>query len=255
MISPWTRGNRVFTERADHNSQILFVEEWLKARGYQNIQTDEMVHWRREHMSNLVNALDFDHPDFSIPNLPDAEEPAINTDGAYVGASNCEAANPNPRPPVPYGKQDKEEALWFEEGYKECVGYLTEGRSLVFERHGFALENPGHDIPQMIIGRAREDHSNTKHRWVIHYTEDEESQIFKMSSALDGRWIGRGGRLHPASDKHEAADIKITFRGNGWGYELQYAESDDSLVDGQKTMKLEEEGIKLGFWVWSVTYR
>lgn len=61
MISPWTRGNRVFTERADHNSQILFLEQWLTARGYKNIQTDQMVPWRREHMSNLVNALDLDH--------------------------------------------------------------------------------------------------------------------------------------------------------------------------------------------------
>lgn len=60
MISPWTRGNRVFTERADHNSQILFVEQWLTARGYKGIQTDEMVPWRRAHMSNLVNALDLD---------------------------------------------------------------------------------------------------------------------------------------------------------------------------------------------------
>lgn len=61
MVSPWTRGNRVFTERADHNSQILFLEQWLTARGYENVQTPEMVHWRREHMSNLVNALDLDH--------------------------------------------------------------------------------------------------------------------------------------------------------------------------------------------------
>lgn len=51
----------MFTERADHNSQILFLEQWLTARGYKNVQTDQMVHWRREHMSNLVNALDLDH--------------------------------------------------------------------------------------------------------------------------------------------------------------------------------------------------
>ena len=25
VTSPWTRGNRVFTERADHNSHILFI--------------------------------------------------------------------------------------------------------------------------------------------------------------------------------------------------------------------------------------
>lgn len=64
MISPWTRGGRVFTERADHNSLILFVEQWLTARGYSGIQTDQMVPWRREHMSNLINALDLDNVRF-----------------------------------------------------------------------------------------------------------------------------------------------------------------------------------------------
>lgn len=61
MISPFTRGGRVFTEHADHTSQILFVEEWLASRGYSNVTLDSMVHWRREHMSNLVNMLDFDN--------------------------------------------------------------------------------------------------------------------------------------------------------------------------------------------------
>ena len=69
MVSPWTRGNRVFTERADHNSQILFLEQWLTARGYENVQTPEMVHWRREHMSNLVSALDLDHVRSHFPNV------------------------------------------------------------------------------------------------------------------------------------------------------------------------------------------
>lgn len=34
IISPWTRGGHVFTEHADHNSQILFVEQWLEALGH-----------------------------------------------------------------------------------------------------------------------------------------------------------------------------------------------------------------------------
>ena len=67
MVSPWTRGGRVFTERADHNSQILFLEQWLEARGYKGIFTDQMVSWRRSHMSNLVNALDL--ANVSIPLL------------------------------------------------------------------------------------------------------------------------------------------------------------------------------------------
>ena len=63
IVSPFTRGNRVFTERADHNSNILFVEEWLIARGYkeESVRTDQLSEWRRAHMSNLVNALDLDH--------------------------------------------------------------------------------------------------------------------------------------------------------------------------------------------------
>lgn len=61
MVSPWTRGGHVFTEHADHNSQILFIEEWLSAKGYDNVRTDGMVPWRRQNMANLLNALDFDN--------------------------------------------------------------------------------------------------------------------------------------------------------------------------------------------------
>lgn len=61
IVSPWTRGGRVFTEHADHNSQILFIEEWLTAKGYNNVRTDEMVHWRRQNMAHLLNALDFEN--------------------------------------------------------------------------------------------------------------------------------------------------------------------------------------------------
>ena len=32
IISPWTRGGTVFAEHADHNSQILFIEAWQKAK-------------------------------------------------------------------------------------------------------------------------------------------------------------------------------------------------------------------------------
>lgn len=65
IISPWTRGGHVFTEHADHNSQNLFVEEWLTELGYQNVRSKEMPPWRREHMSNLLKAFDFEH--VSIP--------------------------------------------------------------------------------------------------------------------------------------------------------------------------------------------
>jgi phospholipase C len=61
IVSPWTRGGRVFTERCDHTSQILFIEEWLKAKGYKNYELETVNPWRRQHMCNFVNAFDFSH--------------------------------------------------------------------------------------------------------------------------------------------------------------------------------------------------
>ncbi|KAF9890279.1 hypothetical protein FE257_006193 [Aspergillus nanangensis] len=237
MISPWTRGGRVFTERADHNSQILFVEQWLEARGYKNVTTPEMVPWRREHMSNLVNALDLDHPDTSLPDIPDAEEPEMAL-GGYVGASNCEAAHLQPRPDVPYGQQNETDALFFEEGYKEVIGYLTEGRYLVFEQEDTALTNTG----QLTKSQATECHSDKRQRWVIHYSEGEESQMFQISSALDGKWIGPDGTL--VASQSEAVNVMIKFLGNGNGYQLRYTDGSD--LGGDSTQ---------GYKIWSVTYR
>ncbi|PLB33161.1 nonhemolytic phospholipases C family protein [Aspergillus candidus] len=239
MISPWTRGNRVFTERADHNSQILFVEEWLEARGYEDVRTPEMVPWRREHMSNLVGALDLDHPDPTLPNLPEAEEPRTLGD-LYTGMAHCAATHPLTRPPAPFGEQDNvTEALWFEDGYKEVVGGLTEGRYLTFEQQGKALTNPGHNASAVTRAPAHADHRDRKQRWVIHYTEDEESQIFRVSSALDGRWLGPRGTL--VSKREKAADVRTKFLGNGKGYKLEYTDGSPLGKSG-------------GYTIWSVTY-
>ncbi|KAI9042194.1 nonhemolytic phospholipases C family protein [Aspergillus affinis] len=247
MVSPWTRGNRVFTERADHNSQILFLEEWLTAKGYKNIRTDEMVHWRREHMSNLVSALDLNHPDTSIPDIPDVKKPPTLL-GKYVGTAKCVAAHVGQRPPVPYGKQGNiSESLWFEDGYKECVGYLTEGRYLVFERFGQALTNAG-NASRISTSRAHPDHREMSQRWVIHHSGNEDSQLFHVSSALDGKWLGSHGALLASDRREEAADITITFLGNGKGYTLQYADS--TFVEGAP--EVNEAG--KGYRVWSVTY-
>jgi phospholipase C len=60
VVSPFTRGGNVFTEHADHNSQIMFVEKWLAAKGY-NVTTEQMPEWRREHMSDLTKAFDFNN--------------------------------------------------------------------------------------------------------------------------------------------------------------------------------------------------
>lgn len=61
IISPWTRGGNVFTEFADHTSDIQFVEEWAAANGYKGVYAKSLTPWRRQHMSNLVNAFDFNN--------------------------------------------------------------------------------------------------------------------------------------------------------------------------------------------------
>ncbi|KAJ5226305.1 phosphoesterase family-domain-containing protein [Penicillium chermesinum] len=253
IVSPWTRGGRVFTERADHNSQILFVEQWLQARGYKNIQTDQMVPWRRAHMSNLINALDLDHPNLDIPIIPEAETPVTNDNGDYVGSAQCQAKYPTQRPTVPYGQQDNStNTLFFEDGFKEVVGYLTEGRYLTFEKNSKALAASRSD--SVSATDATPKHDTKSQRWVIHYTEDEESEIFTISSAFDNRWIGAKGALR--DDASDAAQIRTSFLGNGSGYTLQF-------VDGGAYLDISSGGFELvssdqvpnpGFKVFSVSY-
>ncbi|CAI7566686.1 unnamed protein product [Penicillium bialowiezense] len=260
MISPWTRGNRVFTERADHNSQILFVEEWLTARGYSNIKTDQMVSWRRKHMSNLVNALDFDHPDYSLPSIPAADTPDTNSKGEYVGTSNCQSRHAQTRPPVPYGEQDNTtdtNSLWFEEGYKQVIGYLTEGRYLVFEKDGQAITNTGKGTT-LATSRATSQHNAKSQRWVIHYNRDEESQVFTISSALDGRWIGSNGSLLPKEQGSNAAQVRLSFLGPSLGYTLQFVERQQYIdIDGQGVLSVRDSqsGSTSGYKIFSVSYR
>ena len=58
----------MFVESADHNSQILFLEQWQLAKG-KNITSNEMAPWRRQFMSDLVNAFDFENPNYTAVNL------------------------------------------------------------------------------------------------------------------------------------------------------------------------------------------
>jgi phospholipase C len=120
---------------------------------------------------------------------------------------------------------------------------LTEGRYLVFEKAGYALTNAGNAI-HLSISPAGPDHSDKKQRWVIHYSNGEESGLFLISSALDGKWLGPRNTLLPANCSDQAAQVKITFLGNGRGYALEYATGSNEVGLGGRS----------GFKVWSVTY-
>ncbi|EAW22258.1 uncharacterized protein NFIA_009380 [Aspergillus fischeri NRRL 181] len=146
----------------------------------------------------------------AIPHIPNADAPAM-VGNSYVGTFNCQAKYPVQRPSVPYGQQnDTSEALWFEGGYKECVGYLTEGRYPVFDKAGYALTNAS-NATHLSISPAVPDHREKKQRRVIHYSNGKESGLFLISSALDGKWLGPRGTLLPANCSDQAAQVKITF--------------------------------------------
>lgn len=190
-----------------------------------------------------------------MPIIPDAETPETDIKGNYIGWSNCQARYPTQRPPVPYGKQSNvKNALFFEDGFKEVVGYLTEGRYLVLEKSGSALTNNARR-GSLSATSARALHDSKSQRWVIHYTADEESEIFTVSSALDGRWLGPSGTLVDRSAN--AAPVRISFLGNGHGYTLQYV-STGQYIDigpqGNFKMQSAQQKLSQGFNVFSVSY-
>ncbi|KAK2753875.1 hypothetical protein FQN55_000239 [Onygenales sp. PD_40] len=285
MVSPWTRGGHVLTEHADHSSQILFIEEWLTAKGYENITTDEMVAWRREHMSNLVNALDFENPDMSIPTIPKSAIPHKNARGDYDGAAFCESQFPEPRPPVPYASQPDSLPDIVEEGYKICSGNLTEGRYLVFEAesgHLITHQSSGDDAivklsamppPPLNSSAGNNDrYRNPAARWIIHYYNNNDTSIetiatnqsgpFLLSSFDRKVWLGARGEL--VDSRGAAVPVDITFskgKNNGGvdgerrGYSMRYVSDGGYIgVDGGGAVRVGEEGIEGVFKAASVTY-
>ncbi|KAK9460700.1 phosphoesterase family-domain-containing protein [Lipomyces oligophaga] len=187
-ISPYTRGSKVFTEPSDHSSQILFIEEWAKQALNISFTSTDMNVWRREHMSNLVNMFDFDHPNYTLPSIPEAETPSTLL-GVYDGMAKCVlkyALLEDRRPPVPYGNQTEETSLWTESGYKEVCGKLTEGRYLVFEQiigdSAYTLfRNTSSDALDCIVPLTGGYKSATQ-RFILHQIGDAFSTEFHIEA-------------------------------------------------------------------------
>ncbi|KAF3407297.1 Non-hemolytic phospholipase C [Talaromyces pinophilus] len=248
IVSPWTRGGRVFSEHCDHNSQILFVEKWLAAKGYSDVELKGMETWRRENMCDFVNAFDFANPDYSVPQVPTAETPHTDSNGNFDGASLCESTYFSTRPPVPYGKQTLEDSLYFEDGYKQVIGSLTEGRYLTFEYNGYALTNPA-SKGKVTATKATSKHDSKNQRWVIHGSDG----TFQISSALDGQFIGKNGKLVAASEQAKsAANFEITFEA-GKGYSLQFSGGKYLTIKSNGTVDAEANSA-VDYEVYSVSY-
>ena len=65
LISPWTRGNIVYSEVTDHISVIKFLEKKF------DFTCPNVSPWRRAMTGDLLAAFDFENPDYSWPDLPD----------------------------------------------------------------------------------------------------------------------------------------------------------------------------------------
>jgi phospholipase C len=73
LISPWTRGGHAYSGVLDHTGWQLFVEYWLKETKGVTVRNTNITPWRRKVLDNLFHALDFENPDFSVPDLPDTK--------------------------------------------------------------------------------------------------------------------------------------------------------------------------------------
>ncbi|HXR45660.1 MAG TPA: alkaline phosphatase family protein [Pseudolysinimonas sp.] len=72
LVSPWTRGGWVNSEVFDHTSVIRFLETWTTAIGTPALSTT-ITAWRRGMSGDLTSAMDFAHPVFDTPSLPDTD--------------------------------------------------------------------------------------------------------------------------------------------------------------------------------------
>ncbi len=69
LISPWSRGGWVTSEVFDHTSVIQLMEKWTAAIG-KPAPSPYVSAWRRSVSGDLLNALDFEHPVYGLPDLP-----------------------------------------------------------------------------------------------------------------------------------------------------------------------------------------
>ncbi|KAI1323731.1 phosphoesterase family-domain-containing protein [Xylariaceae sp. FL0255] len=242
IISPWTRGGNVFVEHADHISQIKFVEQWLLSKGI-NVTTSQIPSWRREHMSDLVKAFDFENPDYSLPTIPEISAPITDENGNYDGYSVCESTYTVQRPPVPYGIQTEANALFTEQGFKTVRGDLTEGRYLIFEMNGYSLTLMNGAVTGT---RAISRHDAPSQRWVAHQVGGNQ---FTFTSAVNERYLVANGSI--TSSASSATVFLVSDLGNGRGHALY---SDGEYLSLASNGKLAPRKQALGFELYSVTY-
>lgn len=282
IISPWTRGGNVFTEFADHTSDIQFVEEWAAANGYKGVYAKSLTPWRRQHMSNLVNAFDFNNPDYSKPRITTAETPPTLPDegshwsgnlslgsltGPWVGPAKCLQDYKTNKPPVPYGNENVNQnmSLLVEEGFKLVRGQLTEGRYLTFEMYNFGLTNVQGKFAG--ISLASKNHDDARQRWIVHTVGGPGAgNEFYIQSAFDKQYISAcpvvGGLTTDVKEAQaftitydrERAEYSVTVSGRPKTYVKFNPKNGRRDNDSGGTTSINWQGGSGGFKIYSVSY-
>ncbi|KAM0547825.1 hypothetical protein ACHAPJ_010171 [Fusarium lateritium] len=249
IISPFTRNGGVYTEHCDHTSQLAFIEKWQAAKG-RDVKSNEVVPWRRENMADLVNAFDFENPDYSVPDLPDAPTPHTNAKGEYDGSSHCSSQYGNGRPTVPYTDEgaNNDTASLAEKGFKSVRGLLTEGRTLVLEASGQAVSvnSKGKAVS---LSSATKSHDTVQQGWILH-AEAVGGDEFTISSADNGLFICNNLQL--CKDSKSASVFVVDFKPSQ-GHSFKARKNNQYLAVGRKKQLTWQKS--QAFWsVFSVTY-
>ncbi|KAG5983223.1 hypothetical protein E4U55_000513 [Claviceps digitariae] len=247
IISPWTRGGHVFAETGDHTSDLLFIEAWATASGYTNktVSTEGIITpWRRQHMTNMVNAFDFDSPDYSVPQLTPVRTPEPRNDtnwsgdlslgsltGPWVGPARCKDGFAHGNyPAVPYGRQNAEQDMdaLVENGFKPIRGAITEGRYVTIESNGLGLASRRHS--GVVATEATKSHERLEQRWILHAAVqgDRFGNTFYLQAAADKSYISANGSL--AADVGQAQAFVIEYQANGATFTLRRSDTPGSYV-------------------------
>jgi phospholipase C len=225
-------------------------------------------------MSDLVNSLDFNNPDYSVPVLPTAGSGALTTGVAGLGTlldvssilplflrciltttlqnTACLALYPNGAPDVPYGTQTEATALAVEAGSRAVRGYLTEGRHLVFvsytSSHALAYD-PTHKSA-VTAAPATPIHSEPNQRLVAHYSAGTPSPNSPFKLVFSAAPVGQGylTATGAVGSLAQAADWTITPTTTG------YTISSGNVNLGTTATGLTTSGAGDKFKIVSVTY-
>ncbi|KAJ5218926.1 non-hemolytic phospholipase C precursor [Penicillium cinerascens] len=273
IVSPYTAGGNVFTELTDHTSEIMFAEAWAAAHGYKGVYSQEITPWRRATMSNLVNAFDFENPNFANPSINQATKPPMlpnepsdysgdiaelgSLTGPWAQPSLCLSEYPDNQPAVPFGSANANQnmSLLVEEGFKQVRGQLSEGRYLVFEISGFALTNVRGKIVDLSPATAA--HEDIRQRWVIHAADDAPIPTsFYIQSALDKTYLGADPLGSLVKNVKDAQAFTFEYQPNGATYTVQLSGQSNrwvSFLEVNSSLAWKDAGAG-NFKIFSVAY-